>query len=214
MARSWGAAVGPDAVTLVTVPPRGAAPGELTARFARAVGFAAEGLAPGAPANPALGVVSSVLLQRVNAVLAADGIGLRDGKRFRKRIVAKEVLGGRSGEPRLGLAAAPWVRSYAEVASRRLAAATPRVEGDWSDLRPLDVAGTDPATVADEALTPVAHDAFVVLRDRLSATPSLSATGPATAPALPAWPRDPSPEEAVAALAGLVAAGVRAGVPA
>jgi hypothetical protein len=204
MVRRWGAAVGPDAVTVVTVPPPGAPREELTARFARAVGFSADELAPGESANASLGLTSAVLLQRVNAGLARQGIGLEEGKRLRKRVIAKQILGSRAAaEPRIGLPVARWVEAYAAVAVRRLAAEAGRLEGAWSDLAPLDVPGSDPAAVDVAALSATAEEAFAALRDDLAGR---GVTG------LPDWPAGTHGDAAVEALAGLVAAGVRAGV--
>jgi hypothetical protein len=206
MVRSWAAVVGSDAVTIVTVPPPGAPSGELTRRFARAVGFAADGLSAGESANPSLGVVSAVLLQRVNALLESEGIAAGDGKRFRKRVVAGQILGARAGgEQRIGLPVSPWVRAYAARAVAQLSREVTRLEGDWSDLTPVDVPGGDPAAVEESVLGATAGETFAALHAHLAAQ--------CVAP-VPAWPPGASGERAVAAFAGLVAAGVRAGAPA
>jgi hypothetical protein len=203
MVRGWGAVVGKDHVTVVTVPPPGAPAEELTDRFAAAVGFSATDLVPGASENTSLGLVSAVLLQRVNALLEADGIARGDGRRFRKRVVARQVLGARAGsEPRIGLPVAPWVVSYAARAVQQLAAEVTRLEGTWADLTPVDVPGGDPARVDEASVAAAAQQAFTALRDHLTAQQ--------VAP-LPAWPAGSTGEGAVAALAGLVAAAVRAG---
>lgn len=207
MVRRWGEAVGPDAVSLVTVPPPGAERDELTRRFARAVGFSAAGLVPGEAANASLGLVSAVLLQRTNAVLEAEGVSLGDGKRFRKRVVAKQVLGARAAlEPRIGLPVARWVRSHAQGTTRRLGAEVHRIEGAWSDLTPVEVTGEDPGAVDDGALTTAACEAFAELRDHLVR----EGLGGGVE-GLPEWPSGAVGEGAVAAFARLVAVGVRAG---
>lgn len=206
LVRTWAAAVGPESVTLVTVPPPGAPRDELAERFARAVGFSADGLRPAESANASLGLTSAVLLQRVNAALAQQGLGLDAGKRLRKRVLAKQILAARAAtEPRIGLRVPRWVRSYADGTVRRLAAEVSRLEGSWADLTPIDVPGSAPATVDEVALSDTAGRAFAELRAVLG---ERGVTPPDE------WPAGASGDRAVAALAGLVAAGVRAGVTA
>ncbi|GAA1972607.1 hypothetical protein GCM10009798_37210 [Nocardioides panacihumi] len=206
LVRTWGAAAGPGSVSVVTVPPPGAPRDELAARFGRAVGFSSDGLLSGESANASLGLTSAVLLQRVNAELADRGVSLDAGKRLRKRVLAKQILAARAAtEPRIGLPVERWVRSYAAGTVRRLAAEVPRLEGSWADLTPVDVPGSVPATVDDTALTDTAGRAFAELRTVLA---ERGVTPPEE------WPVGASGDRAVAALAGLVAAGVRAGVTA
>ncbi|GAB7004185.1 hypothetical protein JCM18899A_16570 [Nocardioides sp. AN3] len=203
MVRRWAAGVGDDAVTVVTLPPPGGTGTELTQRFARAVGFAPAS-ATRKSANASLGLLSAVLLQRVNARLEAAGLDRTDGKRFRKRLVAKQILAARAAaEPRIGLPVASWVTKHTTRTVDGLIRAGTRLEGSWSDLTPAEVPGDDPAKVADAALTAVAAEAFATLRRHLADEAVAS---------LPDWPAGADGDAAVAAFADLVAAGVRAGV--
>lgn len=159
--RRWGEAA---PVTVVTLPPPGGSRSELPERFATAAAVDLSDLSA-TTANESVGAVSAVLLQRVNAVLGARGIGHDEGREVRKTVLAKQVLAARAGsEPRLGLDVARWVPSY----SRRMAKALRSVPvvGDWRDLRPVAVPGIDPASVSDADLIDAARDGFEGLRAR------------------------------------------------
>lgn len=183
--RRW-AEVAP--VGVVTLPPAGGPRSELQQRFGRAAGVDLTGLSADR-ANESVGVVSAVLLQRLNAALEVRGIGSDEGREVRKAVLAKQVLAARaSREPRLGLKLARWVPPY----SRRMAKALRDVPvvGDWRDLRPLDVPGVDPASVGDAALIDAARDGFEGLRERFGGM---------------AWPDPVTADDAVALLAGQLA---------
>jgi len=200
--RRWGAAVGDQAVTLVAVPPPGAPHSELTARFARVVGFDPAGLAPGPVSNASVGAASAQLLQQVNARLVELGIPTADGKPVRKELLAKRVLGGRArSEPKIGLPVARWVRTYAAGMVEQLRADGLRLAGEWTDLTPVDVPGTDPTKVAEAEVVAAARDGFEGLR-------GLLAERRPEPPDLPVWPagRTVGQRDAVEALARLLEA--------
>lgn len=205
--RRWGAAAGEGAVSLVAVPPPGAPHAELTARFARVVGFDPSGLLPGEASNASIGAASARLLQQVNARLVELGIPTSAGKPVRKELLAKAVLSRRaSSEPKIGLPVARWVRSYAAGMVDQLRADGLRLEGAWCDLVPVAVPGADPSDIETAAVVAAGHDGFHGLRERLAGRGDL--TG------LPTWPTpaggEVSEPEAVEALARLVQAALTA----
>lgn len=181
----WGA-VAP--VTVVTLPPPGGARSALVARFGEAAGLPLGDLSA-TTANESVGAVSAVLLQRVNASLASQGIGQAEGLDVRKAVLAKVVLAGRaSAEPRLGLPLARWVAPYSRRMRKALRSAP--VVGDWRDLRPAEVPGMDPASVSGGELVAAARDGFAGLQERYGGA---------------AWVEPVSVDDAVAMLAEQVA---------
>ena len=202
IARRWAHAAGDDAVTLVAVPPPGAPHEELTARFGRVVGFDPTGLRPGPVSNASVGAASAQMLQQVNARLLELGVPTSEGKPVRKELLAKRVLSARArSEPKIGLPVARWVRTYAAGMVDRLRADGRRLEGDWADLTPVDVPGTDPTKVDEAALVAAARDGFDGLRGLLADR----------VPDLPTWPAEAGVRQAdaVEALARLVRAGLQ-----
>ena len=86
----WGHAVPADRLVVVTLPPAGAPPGTLLARFAAAVGFDPSPLdASSAHANPALGVAGTEVVRRLNRRL-----GRRLNGRQHDHVVRYVVAGG------------------------------------------------------------------------------------------------------------------------
>jgi hypothetical protein len=158
MVEDWSAVVGHERVSLVTVPPPGADRVVLARRFAEATAL---DLDPGrevATANESLGLASLLVLRRVNELLDERGLAFPAGQGLRKRVLAKTVLAARRGEePALGLTTPPWVRDQAERTARMLREAGTRLVGDWADLEPVDVPGTDPGSVS----AALVHDAAV-----------------------------------------------------
>ena len=146
----WGTVVPPDRVVLVTVPPAGAPPETLLARFAEAVGFDAGALdTTAARTNLALGAAGTEVLRRLNARL-----GRRLNGRQQDHVV-RHVLAGAltdpAGDPRSGLPTEELAWLTAET--RRTVAAIRRsgvrVVGDLDDLQPR----ADPAARRPDSAT-------------------------------------------------------------
>lgn len=149
---AWAARVGAGRVTLVTLPPPGAAPGVLGERFVEATGLPLDPSLPVPRRNESLGLASTLVLRDLNETLEADGLGFPAGQRLRKFLIAKKTLSALAGdEPRLGLAVSDWVRGQTEATVARVRASGVRVVGDLADLDPVDVPGIEPADV-DAAL--------------------------------------------------------------
>lgn len=195
LVRKWAAPVGIDHVTVVTVPPPGAAPDLLLGRFAEAVGFDPADVRGSEKANAAVGAASVEVVRRVNEVLDAHGHPWPTGQYLRKHLLAKKVLAARRAqEPRIGLQVPDWVAAYSRELVSGVQATGVRMIGSWSDLDPVPVPGIDPTTVEPTAVHQAAIDGFHGLRARY-------------AEALPAEvvpPHAPVEDDLDAAVAGIV----------
>jgi len=153
MAGTWASVFGPERVTVVTVPPPGAAPELLWSRFAGVVGPELEDLTSAPDPNESLGAASASAMRRLNELLEAEGLPFPEGHRLRKRLLTKQVLAARkSSEPAIGLGVLPWVGDEADAQRAGLVDLGVRLVGDWADLTPVDVPGTDPETLDDLAV--------------------------------------------------------------
>ena len=179
----WADVVGPDRVTVVTLPPPGAPSRTLTERFGQAAGFATDDLVVPEPKNTALGAASAQVLQRLNIRLAELGLADTDARSLRKGLLAKRVMSTRRGdEQRIGLEVQPWLAQTSAQMIERLADT-----------------GVDPADTPGGELVAAARHGFEGLRRRLQHR--------RTTARLPEWPAAPSPSDALDALADLVVAG-------
>jgi len=199
IAHRWASVVGWDRLCLVTLPPPGAARSTLVERFGRAVGFDAGGLAEVRPRNESLGAASAQMLQRVNARLAASGLGDSDAMTLRKRRLAKQVLSARRDqEQAIGLEVAPWVVETSAQMVEHLRRTGVRLEGDWTDLTPVAAPGVDPEDTPEDELIAAARYGFEGLQARLAGRSGSAAPSP--------WPEPADAKGAIEALAGLVLA--------
>ncbi|MGH3507447.1 MAG: hypothetical protein ACRDO2_09610 [Nocardioidaceae bacterium] len=167
----WSAAVGPEQVTVVTVPPSGGDPHELWRRFAAAAAL------PDAPynlqtqgANTSLGIVGAELLRRMNA----DFVDL-PWPRYEsmvKRQFAEFTLGRADDGPRITI---PPDRQdeVAEISERSIEEIQKlgvNVIGDLEDLRPrLD---------RSLSLGPVSSEAMLALASHVLAESVIATDGP------------------------------------
>ena len=156
--RSWASVVGADRVQVVTVPPPGAGPDELTDRFCRVLGLDPALLSSPAPrTNEGLGVAATEVLRRLNSRLD-HRLNERQYDKVVKRMLAPD-LAQHSGRERFVLPADElgWVSDEARRQVAAVRAAGYPVEGDLDDLMPRPAAGrrpddADEAEVADAAL--------------------------------------------------------------
>lgn len=138
----WSDLVGVSNTTLVTLPPPGAANGELTERFAAATGLPIDLERPVPRANESIGLASALVLREMNAALAERGFGGAAGQGLRKGQIAKNTLAALArDEPRLGLSVADWVVEQTEATRRRVTELGVPVVGPLSDLDPVEVPG-------------------------------------------------------------------------
>ena len=169
VAGRWADAVGPDHVTIVTVPPAGSPSDLLWSRFCAAIGADPSVVPPDRGAvNESIDVVSAELLRRFN-VRAAEAMPTHVYDREIKWFVAKEVLAARSGPDRVHLDGprAAWARAEGQRTADGLRQLGVRVEGDLADL----VGAAEPrAPVKDatpEEMLDAALDVIAALIGRL-----------------------------------------------
>ena len=145
----WADAVGAERTTVVTLPPAGSPRDLLWRRFTEAVGL--PGIAewePPAPANESLGVASSQVMRRLNAMLGE--LPVPAYQRVVKGVLGNRVLAGhKSAEQPIGFRVEPWLTKRAETIRRKIDESGARVVGTLDDLVPVDVDGVDPDQAPD-----------------------------------------------------------------
>jgi hypothetical protein len=150
MARRWAAVVGTESVVLVTAPPKGAPSRLLWDRYAGVLGIDPDSCSLDVPANPSLGLASTLVLRRLNDELAAEPLSRGAYHQKVKRALAKNGMARyRREEPVLGLDE-PWVyeRSEREIAALRKLGCP--VVGDLAELTSHPVPGVQPDVVSVE----------------------------------------------------------------
>lgn len=160
IARHWCNVLGPEQVTVITVPPPGAPSELLWERFCAVAGLAPATWEAAPRANESLGVASALLMGRLNAVLGDDVDGALYNKAVKKRL-AKQVLAARKGEePAIGFSVPSWLRKRSTARSAALTDTGVRIVGDVAELEPLDVPGANPENVPVEDQLDAAVDAL------------------------------------------------------
>lgn len=153
LVRDWSEIVGPERVSLVTVPQPGADRSELARRFGEATGvdFGPDPVVR--TANESLGLASILALRRLNEQLDEAGVSSKQMFRLRKRVLAKTVLAARrSLEPSLGLPVEDWVVEQTRHTVAALAESGVRIIGDLADLDPVPVKGVQPSEVDEQQI--------------------------------------------------------------
>lgn len=158
----WGDVVGPDRLTVVTLPRSGGDPTELWRRFARAVELPdLDYTLEVKRTNYSLGVVESELLRRLNFELAH--LPWPQYSRSVKRRFAQGALSAREQSARLAVpdAYVAEIDRLSEEAVDHLRSFGCRVVGDLDDLRPARPVGAqksppNPDDVAETALLQLA----------------------------------------------------------
>lgn len=170
VAQRWGESLPPEQVHIVTVPPRGAPPGELLRRFCSVVDVDPESLETAAPsANASLGFEQAELLRRVNARLGDRLPHPRAGYNTHGKFwLAETILAAQSGTP-LALPAAyqEWCTGVSQEQADGIRAAGWDVVGDLGDLTPPpDPNAPDRFESSDARLGEVAEEALAEILDR------------------------------------------------
>lgn len=164
----WAAALPPERVHVVTVPPPGADPGLLWERFAATIGLDPRGLelTLPTPANQSMGVVEANLLRRLNVRLGRD-FDWPVYEQWVKAGLAGHVLAARPGKLPLRLPAEQheWVTQRARRMCAELAAAGYDVVGDLDDLvpSPPEAPARHPDRATDAELVDAAVHALAAL---------------------------------------------------
>ena len=166
IADRWSTAVGRDHFTLVTVPPKGAAPSLLWDRFASVAGIPGGLCDLEVRSNPGLDAASAMVLRALNERLAAEGFERQDYERLVKGVLAKQgmVRRGRETIP-LGLDER-WVRRLSKRQLDRLRELDLRVVGDLDDLDYVAVPGVHTKKVSAEQQLEAAIDGLAFMAQR------------------------------------------------
>lgn len=167
MVSEWAAVVGPEQVTVVTVPPPGSPPETLWDRFAGTVGIEPGSCEPIAAANESLGLESALVLLEVNRRLESRALPWRGYNAAVKRELGSKVMASRRKEEQpLGMPVERWVERRSARLRDQVAASGVRVVGDLEDLRPVPVPGAAPEDVPAEALLAAAIDGLAGVAER------------------------------------------------
>ena len=162
IAAKWAKEVGQGNVTVVTVPPKGADPGELWRRMSRAFGISEGDLEQPSAKNESLGLTATELLRRIN--LQADSTDMSQWtyqhgvNRALSHAVLPDVPDPR---PQLGVPRGyhRWVTDEAQRVIREVGDSHVTVVGDLADLTP-QLTGSDvkvwPEDIPDGELLPFA----------------------------------------------------------
>ncbi len=180
----WGAALPPERVHVVTVPPAGSAGTLLWDRFAGTVGIAADPaqIDLSRPRNTALGVVEANLLRRLNVALGQD-FDWPTYHRWVQTVLVGHILAGRSGRIPLNLPAAEyeWVHAWAVDTAAGLSTAGYDVVGDLADVIPAQPAEDPDARHPDQAppveVLEAAVDVLAALVRTMAGTPARQSDG-------------------------------------
>ena len=141
----WVKGTSASQVTIVTVPPPGAAPEELWDRFSKVAGISPAAWDDAPRADESLGAQSAAMMRRLNAELESLS---RQEYKNRVKALAKHTMGTRRGdEDTIGFTVPDWLKERAREDAAVLERLGVPIIGDLAELAPLDVAGVDPATV-------------------------------------------------------------------
>jgi hypothetical protein len=164
---TWLEVVPAGRVHLVTVPPPGADPAVLWDRFCDVLGIDGSAFTLPERDNASLGVVSTVLMQRLNRVAKERGLSHRDYARALRKAIAFGVLSPRRGEEgpiAVDEELETFLRARAEGMVSELRTLGLDVRGDWDDLVPRhSTRGRRPEEVTDDELLDLALEALVTL---------------------------------------------------
>ncbi|WP_019813090.1 hypothetical protein, partial [Saccharomonospora saliphila] len=154
--RTWGGALPPERVHVVTVPRRGSSTGVLWDRFASVLGLDTTGLSTAIGLhNFSLGTAETELLRRLNERVV-DEIDWPRYASFVKEHLAERVLARRSGgaRPQLPPEAHDWACHTARRFVDEIGAAGYHVVGDLDELIPEPPASEQPDASSPEAQMP------------------------------------------------------------
>lgn len=155
--RNWQALVGPERLTLLTLPQPGAPRDLLWERFSRVLGVEPGGLRESNRPNASLGAASAMAVRRLNELLEADGLAWPAGSTVRKQVLGKRILAARRpDEPSIGLTTPDWVREQTTRIRHGLERLDTTVIGSLDELEPVDVPGIAPGEIDDAAVTEAA----------------------------------------------------------
>lgn len=158
---TWAEVLGPDAVTVITVPPKGAPSEALWERFCDVVGLQQTQWADAPRSNESLGLASALMLGKLNERVADT-----ERSNYNKRVksLAKKVLPARqASEDTIGFTVPEWLRERSDRRDEAIAASGVRIVGNLDELRPLDIPGADPTSLGAEQQLEAALDLLAAL---------------------------------------------------
>lgn len=167
----WAAAVPDDRIHLLTVPPRGAAPGLLWRRFCTVTGLDPEGLdVDGAGGNVSIGLAEAELLRRLNQRLKG-ALSWPEHETLLKNFLTRSVLTDRVGTTRTGIPAADrdWVMEHSRAQIADLRKRGYDVVGSLHELVPdfSEDPGASPDPVPDDVLDAAVDTLAVLLTEHV-----------------------------------------------
>jgi hypothetical protein len=149
IARRWAGQLGPDHVTVITIPPPGSDPEVLWDRFCQVAGIGPSTWQDAPRSNESLGAASTLVMRRLNEQTADLGVA---AYKQRVKALAKHQLGKRkSEEAAIGFTVPGWLRKESRRIGRQLEGSGVEIVGSLDELEPRDVPGVDPASVSAEA---------------------------------------------------------------
>lgn len=173
----WQEVIPADRTHLVTVPPRGTAPGQLWQRFSDVLGVElSDEVFSSRSDNVSLGRVETEFLRRLNADVA-DTVGWSDYRTYVKQFLAQRALPRfeQSGPIVLSSADQAWAASQSREIARAVAGLSLRLHGDLADLESPDQAAVGP-DVSDEAVAEVGIRAIAQMLRRIGREQDAAAT--------------------------------------
>jgi len=148
----WARVVPVERIHVVTVPPRGAPPDVLVGRLGSVIGFEPAWLTePAGWGNPAIGLLGTELLRRLNPALA--DLNQRQRDRVLKQVLARVLADGIETVP-LTLTAdeLTWARERAAGMVAAVSAGGYDVVGDLAELEPQPAPGRTAGDLRDDEL--------------------------------------------------------------
>jgi hypothetical protein len=131
----WAQTVPRDNIHIVTVPQSSSPRGTLWRRFCEATGLDADGYDTEVKrSNPSMGVAEAELIRRMN--FAVKGMADESYDAIVRRMLAEDVLAGRSAKILLPAGRMPWVENRSRQLISELTAAGYPVVGDLAELMP------------------------------------------------------------------------------
>jgi hypothetical protein len=175
--RRWSRHVPVERFHVVTVPPSGADPEILWARFCSVVGLEGSAFQPPQDTNTSLGVVSSALMHRVNVAAKRQDVAHSAYKAVLHRRLARDILAAhqdREAPITVDPETESWVRERAKRLIHELTESGVDIVGDVHELSPgATVRGRTPSEVSEAELLELCTDALVTLgirqRDEIAA---------------------------------------------
>lgn len=163
----WSHVAPPERTHLVTVPPSGSDPGVLWSRWCDVLGIDGSAYVEPDRDNASTGVVSTVLMQRLNVVARRRDVKPATYHPLLHGVVARQLLPvRRADEGGIGVDddTVAWVGEQARAQVEGLRDSGVRLAGDLGDLVPGTASrGRDPRDVTDTELLATCEDAFVQL---------------------------------------------------